>query len=431
MPAREAQGAAGGVGEGAPEPSGPGGGAASPPARRRLPLSGLSLLIAVVLAAAGVLGYVLTRRSVDLQEKALLREDTSDAAAYVSAVIEARAQVLTGLAASLPAGGISQPAFAAKATPFLTPNATLALLSQSGDAYMVVAAVGPALTQGSAVTGTVVTQLAHATSTPTVAIMASNRTSSTISWAFGPPLVPAGFVLYERVTYSPYATRAGKGAPFAQLESAVYDAAVADADKLVLATTTRLPLRGAVASSPVRLTSGTWLLVARARATLVGRFAADAPLILLVLGWTVAAVVAGVTEVLVRRRRYAERLVAERSLSLLRAQEELLSAERDRARLEEMERIAVDLQHRVVQKMLHIGSALQATAARHPSAGPALSSAIDDVDATARELRGAIYGLAARSDPPGDGGAPGGGDGAPEPVAAHAPELSARQPQRE
>lgn len=78
---------------------------------------------------------------------------------------------------------------------------------------------------------------------------------------------------------------------------------------------------------------------------------------------------------------------------------ELARARADRHRLalaDERARIARDLHDHVIQRLFGAGLSLQAIAARHPSAEPALMEQVDAIDSAIGEIRTAVFALTAR-----------------------------------
>ena len=73
----------------------------------------------------------------------------------------------------------------------------------------------------------------------------------------------------------------------------------------------------------------------------------------------------------------------------------LLDAERQLATLEDRERIARDLHDTVIQRLFAVGMSLQGTVAHvhDPVIADRMSQAVDDLDQTIREVRGAIFAL--------------------------------------
>ena len=111
--------------------------------------------------------------------------------------------------------------------------------------------------------------------------------------------------------------------PFRELRAAMYASPKADRERLVLTTEAGGTIPGRVERIPFKVGADDWLLVVGARTSLVGSFARTAPWLLLAGGLVCAALGAAVADVLVRRRDYATRLVAERTAELQVAHDEL------------------------------------------------------------------------------------------------------------
>ncbi len=156
-----------------------------------------------------------------------------------------------------------------------------------------------------------------------------NGKVATFGLALGSPLVPSGFALYEQIVLDPFvATTATQAAPFHVLEAAIYATRTPTTSHLVLANTRTLPLKGATFETPVQIGSGIWWLVAAAKSPLAGGFPNAAPYVVLAFVLLLAVAVGSVIEVVVRRQRYANGLVEQRTAELLASQEALVRSER-------------------------------------------------------------------------------------------------------
>jgi signal transduction histidine kinase len=124
------------------------------------------------------------------------------------------------------------------------------------------------------------------------------------------------------------AIKATQAAPFHVLEAAIYASHEPTTSQLVLANTRTLPLSGATYETPVQVGSGTWWLVAAAKSPLAGGFPNAAPYVVLAFVLLLAVAVGSVIEVVVRRQRYANALVEQRTAELLASQEALVRGER-------------------------------------------------------------------------------------------------------
>jgi signal transduction histidine kinase/CheY-like chemotaxis protein len=144
--------------------------------------------------------------------------------------------------------------------------------------------------------------------------------------AFAVPL-PTGIVVYQEVNLTArQLTRSSPDSPFGELEGAVYVGTTADPEHLFFATAKDLPLDGTVNQQELKVGADRWLLVARARDSLVGSFAAAAPWIVLALGLLISVVAFAAVDLLLRRRAYALALVDERTATLRQAMQDLETA---------------------------------------------------------------------------------------------------------
>ena len=269
--------------------------------------SPLAVVSALVIAAAAILGFFLAKHSVESQNQALLKEDATQAAGV---------RLLADFDAQLdprrprPRGHVEQRL-----------TARLRCPGQTTGGRPLHARLGPEERShvrrhrrgGNGI------QDRSRSSTPSYRPRSTRRgrtscpdpvsydgKTSTFGLALGPPLVPAGFAIYEQVSLDPFvATTATQAAPFHVLEAAVYATRASTTNQLVLANTRALPLTGATFETPVPVGSGSWWLVAEAKSPLAGRFPNAAPYVVLVFVLLLALAVGSVIEVVVRRQRYA------------------------------------------------------------------------------------------------------------------------------
>jgi signal transduction histidine kinase len=290
--------------------------------------SPLTVGVTVVVAAATVLGFVLTNRSVASQNQALLKSDTTQAAEYVSSLVSTIGAPLQALASNVNLTQASPAAFDTQAK-VAAEGGSVILAHKTSAGFVVAAQVGGAFTVGQTPGPAVQATLAKAGSDITPGPVNYDGKTTTFGFAVGPPLAPAGTAIYEQLQISPFlAITAAQGAPFHVLQATVYASRRPTENQLVLANTHSLPLVGPTAEAPVAVGSDTWWLVASARSPLAGGFPNDAPYIILGVGLLLALAVGSTVEVLVRRHRYATKLVAQRTAELDASHAALLRGER-------------------------------------------------------------------------------------------------------
>jgi signal transduction histidine kinase len=291
--------------------------------------SPLTVAVALVVAAATVLGFVLTNRSVASQNQALLRNDATQAAEYVSSLVSTIGAPLDSLASDVTLSDASPTAFDVQAKDVAQTPATVILAHRTSTGFVVSAVVGSGFVAGQSPGPAVVETLDKAQGNLTPGPVHYNGKTTTFGFAIGPPLVPSGTAIFEQIEISPFlAIAATQGAPFRVLQAAVYASRGPRTDQLLLANTHGLPLTGPTAIAPVAVGSTKWWLVASARSPLAGGFPNAAPFIILGVGLLLALAIASTVEALVRRHRYATDLVAKRTAELDASHAALLRSER-------------------------------------------------------------------------------------------------------
>jgi signal transduction histidine kinase/ActR/RegA family two-component response regulator len=166
--------------------------------------------------------------------------------------------------------------------------------------------VGPraALIRRAAQTKNLVTAIVKdAPTSPSMLLLAIGRTD--------------GLVVFEEAAFDPTrAIPATPDSPYRELDVVVYRSSTPNPADLVLTTTADLTPSGMVDTSVVKVGADSWLLVASARGWLGGSLAQSVAWIILAGGLLAAVVVAGLVQLLTRRREYAMRLVEERTVAL-------------------------------------------------------------------------------------------------------------------
>ena len=97
--------------------------------------SPLALASALVIAVAAILGFLLARHSVEGQNQALLKEDATQAAGYVSSLTSTLSSTLDALAPGVTSTNGSALAFETQAKPLAGGPFTLMLARRSGGAF--------------------------------------------------------------------------------------------------------------------------------------------------------------------------------------------------------------------------------------------------------------------------------------------------------
>ena len=155
-------------------------------------LSPLAWAVALVIIAAASLGFVLAKRSVDSQNQALLKDDATQAAGYVSSLISSLGSTLDALAPGVSSTKGSPLAFAAQAQPLASGPFTLVLARKVGSQFVATAVAGTAFRTGEVLDQPLAIALGRAGSSLSSGPVAYSGKTSTFGVALGPPLVSCG-----------------------------------------------------------------------------------------------------------------------------------------------------------------------------------------------------------------------------------------------
>src|SRR5580704_15074931 len=158
--------------------------------------SPLALVSALVIAAAAILGFVLARHSVESQNQALLKEDATQAAEYVSSLTSGLSSTLDALAPGITSTNGSPAAFEAQAKPLSGGAITLVLAHGTGTHFVATAVAGTGFKTGEVFSPALATTLHRADASVEPGPVSHDGDVTNFGFAVGPPLVPAGFAIY-------------------------------------------------------------------------------------------------------------------------------------------------------------------------------------------------------------------------------------------
>jgi signal transduction histidine kinase len=294
---------------------------------KRLTVSPVALGLGAVVLALSVVAFFLARDQNQQQNRLLLHDETTEAAQSAASSFSGLSSDLSSLAQVTQLTNASTTVFNQQIAGYSGTPLRVALAHRQGNSFTVLAGNGFA-TGASLPKSTLATlNKVGGGVTPTPVLRRGH--SSTVGLAIGYPAVPQGDVIYMQFSIDPFnSIPATEGKPFALLEVALYGSAPSEPSSLVVANTRSLPLTGQVASATVAVGTGKWTLVAVARHPLIGTLADFTPWITLGRGVLAALLIGAIVEVMARRRRYAEDLVAERTAELVTSQEALVRSER-------------------------------------------------------------------------------------------------------
>ncbi|MGH9043069.1 MAG: putative bifunctional diguanylate cyclase/phosphodiesterase [Acidimicrobiia bacterium] len=278
------------------------------------PVRGLTVLVFAVLMAASFTAAHATRRMLDNQEQEMLEQRATEAAALLSTLVTQVRMSLGTLVTAVQVAGPDPQAFAQVAGN-LQGYDTVTLVDGQGDRIAPAPglpaaelAEGPTLALRQAVTADDVVP------TPIFKVGEERRMGFALAVPDSTWLVYA-----ERTLTDPgRQRRVTSGDAFSELNGAMYASAQPDPTQLVLTTGGTRP-GGHEVTRPVRAGAGTWSVVISARHPLLGSMAQNTPWLFFAGGLVTAVLMAGLVEVLARRRRYAWGLVAERTEELREA----------------------------------------------------------------------------------------------------------------
>lgn len=280
----------------------------------RLPLRPLSLLALLIALAVTAGATWATHLAVRGQERRLLKERTAEVGLVLTTAISAVSAPLNeqGVVLRVTKGSTStyetSAAQAAKASQSRQPL-TFAWLRPSADgtSFTVLASAGPGLHDGQVVSDMRAATIARALHTPKLVPTPVIGAQRLLGFALGPPVAPAGTVLYRESPLGPAvsAPQAASTQPFAEIEIALYATPTVRADQVLVATAHKLPLRGTVREQPLPAGDANWLLAVKAHHPLVGSLTSKAPWFTLIAGILGSLLIAAVVEASARRRNAA------------------------------------------------------------------------------------------------------------------------------
>ena len=260
--------------------------------------------IIAVIALVSVAAFFVTMHVTNQQEDSLLRSDTAQAAAVTSSMFSNTLSLLESLTTTVTATDGSPAAFLAQAQPLVHKPLSVVLAKEYLAHYVVFASVGGDFRTGQLLNDMVAAALHSADTAPRPVPVLTLGGPGVADFAVGPPFVPSGDLIYLQANVGQFMAANLTTAPaFSNLRVALYGSSRPAIANLIASTSRELPLLGPVASAQVLVGDSTWTLVAEARNPLVGGFADNAPLIVLLLGLSVAIVCGLTVERLGQRRK--------------------------------------------------------------------------------------------------------------------------------
>ena len=291
------------------------------------PLSVMATIVVVVLVVVSA-GFL--RHGVAAQEQSLLESDASQLALTLNQAVAGIGAPLSTLGEVMVATQNSPSLFQALAKGITArPGTSVAVANSVAGRFTSVAlAAGPDFVVGQDLPPALATAAASAgpklLATKVVRIGDKTFLGFLVHIASG----PQGTVVIEREEIHPSVPIASAANPYGDLNLGLYASETADPAQLILGSLGSRPLPGPVAHAFITVGSSKWLVVASAKTPLVGGASRLVPWIVLAAGLVIALLVGVTSEILARRRRYAEGVAAERTAELIAAQASLVRKER-------------------------------------------------------------------------------------------------------
>jgi signal transduction histidine kinase/CheY-like chemotaxis protein len=288
-------------------------------AQRRKPLyRSVAVIVFIALAALTLGGFAVVRTAARNTEKRLLHERAAEVAAILTNSTDSMKTSLRLLGETYAAHHVADAGFTAGARSLMHDNVTAIGIAETvGTSVVVRALEGPQTGDRTRLTGAravLVHQAAKDKDLVSAFVKDPRLGATRLVFAFGRP---DGVVVYEETAVDP--TRpvpSTENSPFRELNVVLYRSATPEVDQLVVTTTSKLSLSGALDKRVLNVGADRWLLVTSAKTWLGGALAQAVAWIILAGGLVTAFIVASIVALLARRREYAMILVDERTAAL-------------------------------------------------------------------------------------------------------------------
>lgn len=271
----------------------------------------LSVVIFVVLLILTLVSSWAVHSAIRSQEHRLLKERTNEVSLVLTNAVTTLAQQFDVLGGVLHATNNSPSAFKQSSDGPVEQSKglqTYALLTSNGPGFRVISANGNGLHRGEVVSGVRADAMRRAAATgvvvPTEVIGSGAQRS--VGFAVGPPVAPAGTVMYEQSIIGPLGPpRTDSTDAYSELEIVLYASRDAIPSQALVSTVPHPPLTGEVRATMVKVGDSRLLLQVAAASPLVGSVTAQAAWLMLAGGLVLSLLVAVAVETETRRRRSA------------------------------------------------------------------------------------------------------------------------------
>ena len=269
----------------------------------------VSARVGVALAVATVVVALVGQHATSQRNGVLLHSEAAQGAAVITSSLSDATSAIDALSDTVTVTNGSTVAFAAQAQGLVHGPMSTAFAKSYLGRYGVAAAVGNAYRTGQVLDPSLVSSIHPApTANPGPSVILGHE--GTATFAAETPFVPAGDLVVVQVDLSEViaAMTSSQGA-FDGAQLTLYGSATPEPATALVSSGPNARASALTSSAVVTAGPDAWLLVVRAPSPLVGTFAADTPVIVLILGLVVAALAAAVIEMTARRRR-AQRAAA-------------------------------------------------------------------------------------------------------------------------
>jgi signal transduction histidine kinase len=291
--------------------------------RSRRTISPLALIVGVLVALLSIGAALVLGHSVTNQNQALLQNQAEQVTTLLQTALTQTGPQLQSIDTVAQATNDSPSAFSSQAGPLTAQRGTTIALVRLGKVVLV---SGTGLKEGQSLPAPLASAVVSGHPqlfSPGVLIIGGQNVLTIVVGAG-----PAGTAVVEEHVINASVTTPAATGPYNHINIALYATPTAQPGQLIITTARPLPFSGSVAKTYVPVGSSKWLVVTSAKSSLAGTWSNAFPWILLVVGLLLAVLLGVLTDVLGRRERYAQQLVAERTEQLAKSQRELVRQER-------------------------------------------------------------------------------------------------------
>src|ERR1035437_9061155 len=288
-----------------------------------------SVMATIIVAMLAIVSFGFLRQSANAQEQSLLQSDNSQLALVLNQAIASVGSSLSTLADVMAATHDSPSLFQSQASLItVNPSSSVAVADSVAGQFTVDLAAGPDFGVGQTLPAPLATAAASAGPKLSSTKVFDVGDKTFLGFLVGSTPGPQGTLVIGLTRITPSVPSKSQTGPYSELYVSVYASETADPAQLISGSLGSRPLPGPVARTFTTVGSSRWLTLASAKHPLAGNASRVAPLIVLAAGLIIALLIGVTSEILARRRRYAEELVEERTLELTTAQAALVRRER-------------------------------------------------------------------------------------------------------